>query len=125
MFLKIKKKNGEKEKMKVKTTKKEIKKIYNNIIEVSYCNLQNLLINQHPSYFTSGVYGWNSDIYIINNVAICTGYRPFGNVKPDYKTIEKYNQKAKDIYNKEDYKTAIKKINKLLIRFIDEVLKTK
>lgn len=64
---------------------RDIKSQYPTIIQVSYCDAQNMLCMDDPAAYTAGVYGWNADIYpIASGVAICTGYRPFGNIKPDW-----------------------------------------
>ena len=60
-----------------------------------------------PAAYTAGVYGWNADIYpITSGVAICTGYRPFGNVKPDRETVSRYEKRARemrrDLWNTEE-----------------------
>lgn len=110
--------------MKIKTTKKQITNNYINIICVGYCDLSYLLKGQNASYYTCGVYGWNADIYHINNnTCIVTGYRPFGNIYPSYDCItQKYNEKARQIYYNNDYTIATKKINKLLNKFINDCL---
>lgn len=87
--------------MKFKTTKKAIMANYKTIIAVPYADLQYLLRFENPIAFTSGDYGWNADIYDIGNgVAICTGYRSFGNVKAGCIACCKYNQAAKDLIDK-------------------------
>ena len=110
--------------MKFKTTKKAINEVYRNIICVGYADLQDLLTHIEPMAYTCGVYGWNADIYIINGVAIVTGYRPFGNIKADYDICEKYeseaNQIIKSVYNYEERKTAL---DDLISKFIEEVAK--
>lgn len=110
--------------MKFKTTKKAVNEGYNNIICVGYADLHYLLNQLEPTAYTAGVYGWNADIYIINGVAIVTGYRPFGNIKADYDICEKYeseaNQIIKSVYNYEECKTAL---DDLISKFIEEVAK--
>lgn len=111
--------------LKVKVTKKEILRHYKNVISAGYCNLQYLLNEKDSKFYTCGVYGWNSDIYEINdNTCICTGYRPFGNVKVDYDIQEKYDNEARAICCSDlQYEQKKKKVNKLLDEFIMEVLK--
>lgn len=108
--------------MKHKTTQKAIKENYRKIINVGYAELQSLLKHLEPIAYTAGVYGWNADIYIINGVAIVTGYRPFGNIKADYDICCKYeseaNQIIKSVYNYEERKTAL---DDLISKFIEEV----
>lgn len=83
--------------MKTQTTRKYIKALESNIISIGYCDIQHLLTYVDPNYYTSGVYGWNADIYMFNDCMIVTGYRPFGNIHPDYLLIREYDQKAQDI----------------------------
>lgn len=108
--------------MKYKTTQKEIKANYNKIIKVGYCKLQHLLNYCEAKSYTSNAYGWASDIYTFNNVAISTGYAPFGNITPDYKTLRKYDYEAQKIcYGNFDYEEKRDKLNILIKKFIAEV----
>ena len=82
--------------MKARVTKRKVmNETY--CISVPYCALQDLLTYESPVYYTAGVYGWNADVYLIDGLAIVTGYRPFGNLKVDYSIIEKYERKAREI----------------------------
>ena len=112
--------------MKVKVTKKEIKENYKNVISVGYCELQFLLKGKNPNFYTSGIYGWGADIYQISNTAcIVTGYQPFGNIEIERNTIQKYEEKARKVYcdYSLNWKQQIKKLEKLLDKFIKEVIK--
>jgi len=82
--------------MKFKTTAKAIRDGYYTIIGVGYCDLQNLLKYKDPVAYTCGVYGWSFDVYDIDRVAICTGYRvmPSKNSSHDYKLIREYDKMA-------------------------------
>ena len=83
--------------MKVKVTKKQVQENYRNIINVGYCDLQYLLRFKEPSFYTTGVYGWNADVYQVNyNTCIVTGYRPFGNIS-NYELAREAEKKASDI----------------------------
>ena len=100
--------------MKIKVSKKEVVESFKNIICIGYCDLQSLLSYIDADYYTSGVYGWNADIYKINNnTVIVTGYRPFGNIR-NYDLVRKYEKKAEKIkYDYDiDYKTKIRKAEK-------------
>lgn len=115
--------------MKTQTTQKAIKNRYTNIIKVGYCNLQFLFkaLNQSPNYYTARAEGWAADIYHINNnTVIVTGYAPFGNIKPLYDTVKKYDEKARQLLTNGKYKksSTIQKHAKILLdAFIAEVLK--
>lgn len=106
--------------MKFKTTKKEINACYYTI-SIGYCDLQDLLSHENAAAYTCGVYGWNADIYTFGNVAIVTGYRPFG-IHVDYDIVHKYNKKARTIredYTK-DYETQKKELFTMIRAFIKE-----
>lgn len=100
--------------MKFRTTAKELKNGYCNIISVGYCELQSLLCYEYPVAYNRGTYGWNFDVYDVDGVAICTGYRPISskNANVDYETVRKYKKLSAG-------KTREEK-RELLKRFIDE-----
>lgn len=108
-------------------TRKEITNRFNYVYSVGYCDLQYLLRYQNKVGSNSGVYGWNYNIYGLDNnqIAICTGYRGMPGERIDSDIIKKYEEKAKKItydysLKWEDQK---KKINKLLEKFIAEIQK--
>ena len=112
--------------VKLKATKKEIMEGYN-CIEVGYCGLSGLLTFRGAAAYTCGVYGWNADVYTFQDIegcesyAIVTGYRPFGNIKVDYKIIKKYETKAEKLHQKYCCEELRKKLDKLIKQFIKEV----
>ena len=65
----------------IKLTKKEVQE---NFACVSfdyntYCRFEEYLNAIGTRFFTSGVYGWNCNVYIFNDSIVLTaGYRPFG-----------------------------------------------
>jgi hypothetical protein len=113
--------------MKFKTTKKEVLNGYRYVISEGYCTLQHLLYYSNPIAYTSGVYGWNCDVYEIRSgVAISTGYRPFGNVKPDYKLAREYDNKALELineYRNRDFDDLKKELDKLILEFVKKAIK--
>lgn len=112
--------------MKEKITEKRVKEMYGKVIRIAYCNLQTLLRYEEPKYYTAGVYGWNADIYQVDSdVAIVTGYRPFGNVKVDYKIQREFEEKAMKIISKFPFgnEKARKEIKELLLKFVNETIK--
>ncbi len=108
--------------MKFITTNKVIRQQYNKIYSIGYCGAYYLLQGSEPIAYTSGVYGWNADIYDVDGVALVTGYRPIG-VSVNYELLEKYENKAKVIYHNWGipYEKRKKKINKLLTEFINNL----
>ena len=101
---------------KINTTRKYVCGRFTNIICVPYCGLQDLLRYESPLCFTSGIYGWNADVYMIDyNTCIVTGYRPFGNIRPSYALNDVFNRTAKKADTPE-------KCKDLLNAYIKEVL---
>lgn len=111
--------------MKFKTTKNEIYQNYKNVIRVGYCKMDYLLNGKNPIAYNSGVDGWKCDIYDVNGVAIVTGYQPFGNIRPDYDTIKKYEDEACKIACNSwgNYQKMLDQVDQLLNQFIKEVTK--
>lgn len=93
--------------MKTKVTKKAIMGAYRNVIKVGYCDMQDALKWREPNFYTAGVYGWNSDVYVIDyETVIVTGYRPFGNVELPREVIDMLNKCAKSITRHLNYDLA-------------------
>lgn len=112
--------------MKFKTTKKAIRNNYSNIIKIGYDDLQHLLNYERPIAYIARVEGWACDIYQINtNTVISTGYDAFGNIKPDYKIVREYDQKALKILREsnEPTETIQRRLTELLENFVKEVTK--
>lgn len=92
-------------KMKLRTTKAEVKKYYHRILSIGYCDAQYLLKYLKPFAYSKGSYGWSCDYYDIDGVCICTGYSPLANknMKNDYKLIREYEEKASKVDNVGSY----------------------
>ena len=111
--------------MKVRVTKKQIMENYPNVIWVGYCDLQFLLSNQSPRYYTANCYGWRADIYEIDpSTVIVTGYGPFGNVHPDYELTEAYERKARKVCVG-DWRKRGRALNTLLKNYVRKALNDK
>ncbi len=111
--------------MKYKTTQKAIRNNYNTIISLGYCVAQNLLNYESPTAYTCGTYGWNADIYDLENgVVIVTGYRPFGNIRPSYDKVKEYEDRAEKIrYTRgTDYNTQKEALQQLIREFIKDIV---
>lgn len=104
--------------MKTPITKKAIMSTYSNVIKVGYCDMQDALKWREPNFYTVGVYGWNSDVYVIDyDTVIVTGYRPFGNVEIPRDVIDTLNKCAKSITRHLNYDLA-----KIYLRYnLDEL----
>ena len=111
---------------KYKVTKKEMKKSYDKIICVGYCNLQNLLKFQEPFAYSTRAEGWACDYYDIDNVLISTGYAPIDGkrTKSTYDICRKYDKAANKILcDYSLYEEQKEKVNSLLMEYIKEVCK--
>lgn len=81
--------------MKYKTTRKAIVQGSARLVSAGYCDLQTLLRNHAPTAYTSGVYGWNFDVYEMYGLTICTGYRNMPG--PRAHGIREYESAARSI----------------------------
>lgn len=112
--------------MNIKLTKKQLMKTYRNVICVGYCDLQYLLNYANKIGHTERVEGWAADIYEINyKTIIVTGYAPFGNIRPDYKLTDQYEEKALKLCCKTSSGDKLKiKLDKLLQEYVSKVLES-
>lgn len=106
--------------MKFKTTAKAIRESYGKKIAVSYCGMQYLLSNHAPIAYTCGVYGWNFDLYTVDGVNICTGYRGMVGKSVDYAVLREYETKAEKISN--DYHIPYEERRELIENLLHEFL---
>lgn len=83
--------------MKYRTTLKAINANYNNVICLPYCAAQTMLSVISPVAYAAGRDGWSCDVYEVAGVAICTGYRPTGNIRPAYDTVQEFERRAQSI----------------------------
>ena len=109
--------------MKFKTTQKAIKNNFAKIIIVPYCGLQHIFSagNMNPIAYTTRAEGWAADIYDCGGgVAIVTGYAPFGNIRPAYEVVRRYDDAARklDVWNDENRAKA----REMLRDFVGEVV---
>ena len=101
--------------MKYKTTRKAVVATSPRLVSVGYCDLQTLLRYHSPIAYTCGVYGWNFDVYEVNGLTICTGYR--GMPGRTANNVRKYEQAARDAVKQLDWKEAEQEIKRLLTEF--------
>jgi hypothetical protein len=110
--------------MKIRISEKELKKNFKNIYCVGYCELK-ILEFIEADYYTAGVYGWNADVYKIdNNTLIVTGYRTFGKQVPK-ELVDIYNKMFEELKEKYHYYKNFKEkldilLNSLIISIKEE-----
>ena len=112
----------EKTHMKYRTTAKELRNNSGYIVSAGYCDLQDLFRDISPNAYTCGVYGWNFDVYDLDEggvpLTVCTGYR--GMVGKRAEGIEEYEAKARKVWSGDgDYVTKREAVRKLRAEFID------
>ena len=85
--------------MKTKTTIKNIRNNWDKVFYCGYCDLQDIMRYEEPTYYNCGVYGWNCDIYtdFSRDIAITTGYRNMAGKRIPSELIKKYSEIAKEI----------------------------
>ena len=107
---------------KIKATNKMVKGTNKIIITVN--NLDSLLKCRQANYYNAGVYGWNYDAYVLDNVTIITGYRPFKtDIEVSFDLCNKYNNKALEVTkNNTNYEVIKNELELLLNEFLKEVL---
>ena len=108
--------------MKFKTTAKAIREQGGRVVSAGYCDLQNLLTFEEPVAYTCGVYGWNFDVYIVDGLTICTGYR--GMVGRTANNIREFEARARKINDemmwKAPYEERKAAIRALLAEFVKQ-----
>lgn len=85
--------------MKIHVSMKYVKAVWRNIWRCGYCDLQYIMKGTEPTYYNSGVYGWNCDVYcdFKSDIAISTGYRNMAGSQIPSDILQKYSDIAKAI----------------------------
>lgn len=110
--------------MKFKTTQKAIKNNHVAVVKVGYNRLYFLLRYQEPAAYTTRSKGWASDVYCFGNVAISTGYSPFGNVELSAEEIHNWNERAAALLDEPMGSDEMeKKTNAILNEFLSTISK--
>ena len=106
--------------MKFKTTRKAIVNGSAKIVSAGYCDLSMLLRFHEPIAYTCGIYGWNFDVYEIDGLTICTGYRNMPGKRAN--NICEYEKKAEKIAENWNipYEETKEQIENLLHEFIKQ-----
>ena len=116
---------------KCKVTGKWLKENFN-CISAGYCDLQYLLQYESPLYYNCGVHGWNYDVYVTGNYALCTGYRGMPStvktVKNKYDIEREYDRKAEKIVNErrnfstDEFKKKKERLSELFSEMIEKII---
>lgn len=110
--------------MKFKVSKRDFKN--ETVIYIGNCRFSNLLKSVDPFAYSAGQCGWSCDYYRFTHkgetVYISTGGNAIGKLV-DTKIVTKYEELAKKTFSFSAYKEGVKKREKLIERFLSEVLK--
>lgn len=106
--------------MKLETTRASVYKAFNTIISVGYCRLQSLLAREEPIAYTTRREGWGADVYEFGDVAIVTGYAPFGEIQVPYDLSQKYERLAEKVLY--DSKLSFEAQKRILRDLIDDFI---
>ena len=103
--------------MKYKTTAKALRENACNLRSAGYCDLQFILRAHNANAYTSGVNGWNFDVYEVYGLTICTGYRGMPGKRLD--GIAEYEEKAAAIWSDytKSYDDRCEEVEQLLQEF--------
>ena len=109
--------------MKFKTTAKAIREGYGKKLAINYCGAQYLLRNHAPVAYTCGVYGWNFDVYTVDGVTICTGYRGMVGKSPDWEVLREYENRARELWEDRcrTWEERSEAVERLLHEFLEKV----
>jgi len=108
---------------KFKTTKKEMKNRYDQIVGIS--DAQYLLKYEEPIAYSTRVEGWACDYYDIDGILISVGYAPLDSrkTKCNYSLVHGYDEQARDIINDYDKSSEQQReeVTRLLKQFVEEI----
>lgn len=110
--------------MEIKMKKSQVMNCGKKVFSIGYCSLSSLLHCTNRVGYTTGVYGWNADIYEFDNAIIVTGYRPFGE-GVNGKLVAEYEEKAREIVlaNRfDDFELLKKKLDVLIKEFLSKIM---
>ena len=99
--------------MKLRTTKKQIKRQAHKLYSVRYCGIQHLLRYESPFAYSAGVYGWSCDYYNVDGVILSTGYSPIGEIV-NYDIFKEYDDASRQTEDRET-------VSVLLNQFINKI----
>lgn len=109
--------------MSMRVYKKHVRAAYPIVAYCGYCDLQYTLYFTSKFAHTERAEGWGCDVYEITpDIALTTGYAPFGNRRLPLALTERYEKKAKQILEENSCNyTAKEKLEALLNELAAEI----
>ena len=108
----------------VEMTRNDVKKAFTKIYAADYCSLECLLKNQLRIGYNAGTFGWNYDVFSLNeNVALRTGYRNMPGKEIPTNITSYYNKRAEEIFHNPilSYEEKNKNLSELIDQLVDEL----
>lgn len=109
--------------MSMRLYKKHVRAEYPIVAYCGYCDLQYTLYFAPKIGHTERAEGWGCNIYeLAPDIALTTGYDPFGNRRLPLALIERYEEKAKQILRENNYSYIAKEeLERLLTELAAEI----
>lgn len=109
--------------MSMRLYKKHVRAEYSIVAYCGYCGLQHTLYFTPKIGHTERAEGWGCNIYeLAPDIALTTGYDPFGNRRLPLAITERYEKKAKQILEENSCNyTAKEKLEVLLNELVAEI----
>lgn len=109
--------------MNMRVYKKHARAAYPIVAYCSYCSLQYTLYFTPKFGHTERAEGWGCNVYeIALDIALTTGYAPFGNRRLPLAFTERYEEKAKQILAENSYSYIAKeKLEALINELVAEI----
>ena len=109
--------------MSMRVYKKHVRAAYPIVAYCNYCNLHYTLYFISKFGHTERAEGWGCDVYeLAPDIALTTGYDPFGNRRLPLAITERYEKKAKQILEENSCNyTAKEKLEALLNELAAEI----
>lgn len=109
--------------MSMRAYKKHVRAEYPIVAYCGYCDLQYTLYFAPKIGHTERAEGWGCNIYeLAPDIALTTGYDPFGNRRLPLALTERYEEKAKQILRENNYSYIAKEeLERLLTELAAEI----
>lgn len=111
--------------MSMRVYKKHVRAAYPIVAYCGYCDLQYTLYFTSKFGHTERVEGWGCDVYeIAPDIALTTGYAPFGNRRIPLALTERYEKKAKQILEENSCNYTAKEKLEVLLNELATAIRT-
>lgn len=111
--------------MSMRIYKKQVRAAYPIVAYCGYCDLQYTLYFTPKFAHTERAEGWGCDVYeLASDIALTTGYDPFGNRRLPLAFTKRYEEKAKQILAENNYSYIAKEKLEALINELAAEIRT-